>query len=56
MKRFHVHAHVADLPASIAFYSKMFASEPVRVETDYANGTEQAVAHLVATVRTAATR
>ena len=36
MKRFHVHAHVADLPASIAFYSKMFASEPVRVETDYA--------------------
>ena len=36
MKRFHVHAHVADLPASIAVYSKMFASEPVRVETDYA--------------------
>ena len=36
MKRFHVHAHVADLAASIAFYSKMFAAEPVRVEGDYA--------------------
>ena len=36
MKRFHVHAHVEDLQASIAFYSRMFASEPARVETDYA--------------------
>ena len=36
MKRFHVHAHVEDLQASIAFYSKMFASEPARVEADYA--------------------
>ena len=36
MKRFHVHAHVADLSASIAFYSKMFAAEPTRVESDYA--------------------
>jgi len=36
MKRFHVHAHVADLQASIAFYSKMFAAEPTRVEGDYA--------------------
>ncbi len=36
MKRFHVHAHVEDLPASIAFYSKMFAAEPTRVESDYA--------------------
>jgi catechol 2,3-dioxygenase-like lactoylglutathione lyase family enzyme len=36
MKRFHIHAHVADLDASIAFYSKMFASEPTRVEGDYA--------------------
>ena len=36
MKRFHVHAHVEDLPASIAFYSKMFAAEPTRVENDYA--------------------
>ncbi len=36
MKRFHVHAHVDDLQASIAFYSKLFAAEPARVETDYA--------------------
>ena len=36
MKRFHVHAHVEDLQASIAFYSKMFAAEPARVEGDYA--------------------
>lgn len=36
MKRFHVHAHVEDLPASIAFYSKLFAAEPARVEHDYA--------------------
>lgn len=34
--RFHVHAHVADLQASIAFYSRMFGSTPTRVETDYA--------------------
>ena len=36
MKRFHVHAHVDDLPASTAFYTKMFGAEPARVETDYA--------------------
>ena len=36
MKRFHVHAHVEDLPRSIAFYSKMFGAEPTRVEGDYA--------------------
>ena len=36
MKRFHVHAHVADLPASIAFYSRLFAAKPTRVEADYA--------------------
>lgn len=36
MKRFHVHAHVEDLQASIAFYSSLFAAKPVRVETDYA--------------------
>jgi lactoylglutathione lyase len=36
MKRFHVHAHVEDLQASIAFYSKLFAAEPSRVESDYA--------------------
>jgi catechol 2,3-dioxygenase-like lactoylglutathione lyase family enzyme len=36
MKRFHVHAHVEDLQASIAFYSKLFAAGPARVESDYA--------------------
>jgi len=36
MKRFHVHAHVEDLAASIAFYTKLFAAEPVRVQEDYA--------------------
>jgi catechol 2,3-dioxygenase-like lactoylglutathione lyase family enzyme len=36
MKRFHVHAHVDDLQASVAFYSKMFAAEPARLEVDYA--------------------
>ncbi|MBC7831655.1 MAG: glyoxalase/bleomycin resistance/dioxygenase family protein [Hyphomicrobium sp.] len=36
MKRFHVHAHVEDLTASIAFYSKLFAADPTRVEADYA--------------------
>jgi lactoylglutathione lyase len=36
MMRFHVHAHVHDLQASVAFYSKMFATEPARLEADYA--------------------
>jgi catechol 2,3-dioxygenase-like lactoylglutathione lyase family enzyme len=36
MKRFHVHAHVTDLAASIAFYNRLFAAEPTRVEADYA--------------------
>jgi catechol 2,3-dioxygenase-like lactoylglutathione lyase family enzyme len=36
MKRFHVHAHVEDLQASIDFYTKLFAAEPSRVESDYA--------------------
>lgn len=36
MKRFHVHLHVADLPQSIAFYSRLFAAAPVRTEADYA--------------------
>ncbi|HEX2541128.1 MAG TPA: ArsI/CadI family heavy metal resistance metalloenzyme [Caldimonas sp.] len=36
MKRFHVHAHVDDLAASIGFYSKLFAAEPTRIESDYA--------------------
>ena len=34
--RFHVHAHVEDLQASIAFYSRMFGAQPVRIESDYA--------------------
>jgi lactoylglutathione lyase len=36
MKRFHVHAHVQDLAASIRFYSQLFGAEPTRVESDYA--------------------
>lgn len=34
--RFHVHTHVEDLQASIAFYSRMFGAQPVRVEAGYA--------------------
>ena len=36
MKRFHVHLHVDDLAASIAFYSRLFAATPARVEANYA--------------------
>ncbi len=36
MKRFHVHLHVQDLPQSIQFYSKLFATQPARQEGDYA--------------------
>ncbi len=36
MKRFHVHLHVQDLTASIAFYSRLFDAAPARVEADYA--------------------
>lgn len=36
MKRFHVHVHVEDLAASVAFYSKLFAAKPTRLEDDYA--------------------
>jgi catechol 2,3-dioxygenase-like lactoylglutathione lyase family enzyme len=36
MKRFHVHVHVADLEQSIRFYSRLFAAEPARHESDYA--------------------
>ena len=36
MKRFHAHVHVDDLSQSIAFYSKLFAAAPARVEADYA--------------------
>lgn len=36
MKRFHVHIHVEDLSRNITFYSKMFGTQPARVESDYA--------------------
>lgn len=36
MKRFHVHAHVEDLQASVAFYARMFGAAPTRLEADYA--------------------
>ncbi|MDZ4745320.1 MAG: ArsI/CadI family heavy metal resistance metalloenzyme [bacterium] len=36
MKRLHVHVSVADLDASIRFYSTMFASGPTLVKSDYA--------------------
>lgn len=36
MKRFHVHLHVQDLQANIAFYSRLFSAQPARIETDYA--------------------
>lgn len=36
MKRFHVHAHVENLTASVGFYSKLFGAEPARLEADYA--------------------
>ena len=36
MKRFHVHLHVQDLQASIAFYTRLFSAQPARIETDYA--------------------
>ncbi len=36
MKRFHVHLHVQNLAQSIAFYQRLFAAQPARVEADYA--------------------
>lgn len=36
MKRFHVHLHVDDLSRNVAFYSRLFAAAPSRVEADYA--------------------
>ena len=36
MKRFHVHMGVADLAASIRFYSTLFAVEPTVRKPDYA--------------------
>jgi predicted enzyme related to lactoylglutathione lyase len=36
MKRLHVHVAVDDLPASMKFYSALFAAEPSVVKPDYA--------------------
>ncbi|BCT93898.1 glyoxalase [Lysobacter helvus] len=36
MNRFHVHLNVADLAASIRFYSQLFATQPTVVKDDYA--------------------
>ena len=36
MNRFHVHLNVADLPASIRFYTALFAAEPSVRKPDYA--------------------
>jgi catechol-2,3-dioxygenase len=36
MNRFHVHLHVDDLATSVAFYSRLFAADPTRLEGDYA--------------------
>ncbi|PNS08457.1 ArsI/CadI family heavy metal resistance metalloenzyme [Solilutibacter silvestris] len=36
MNRFHVHLNVADLAASIRFYSELFATPPAVLKPDYA--------------------
>ena len=36
MNRFHVHLNVADLDASVRFYSALFASQPTVLKHDYA--------------------
>jgi catechol 2,3-dioxygenase-like lactoylglutathione lyase family enzyme len=36
MKRMHLHVGVADLDASIQFYSTLFAAEPTVIKPDYA--------------------
>ncbi|GAA5008358.1 glyoxalase/bleomycin resistance/dioxygenase family protein [Pseudoluteimonas lycopersici] len=36
MNRFHVHLNVADLDASIRFYSELFAAQPTVLKPDYA--------------------
>ena len=36
MNRFHVHLNVADLPASIRFYSSLFGASPTVTKPDYA--------------------
>jgi catechol 2,3-dioxygenase-like lactoylglutathione lyase family enzyme len=36
MKRMHIHVAVSDLQQSVAFYSKLFDTQPSVVESDYA--------------------
>jgi catechol 2,3-dioxygenase-like lactoylglutathione lyase family enzyme len=36
MNRFHVHVHVVDLDANIAFYSQLFGAQPTVRKPDYA--------------------
>ena len=36
MNRFHVHLNVADLEASVRFYSQLFGAEPTVLKPDYA--------------------
>jgi catechol 2,3-dioxygenase-like lactoylglutathione lyase family enzyme len=36
MKRLHVHVSVEDIAQSVRFYSKLFATEPAVIKTDYA--------------------
>ncbi len=36
MKRLHVHVSAEDIPASIRFYSTLFAAEPTVTKSDYA--------------------
>ncbi|GAA5158712.1 ArsI/CadI family heavy metal resistance metalloenzyme [Viridibacterium curvum] len=36
MKRFHIHVSVADLTASVRFYSSLFGREPALLKADYA--------------------
>lgn len=36
MKRLHIHVSIENLESSIAFYSKLFGSEPVKQKNDYA--------------------
>lgn len=36
MKRIHIGLSVADIPVSVAFYSRLFGAEPTLVKADYA--------------------
>jgi catechol 2,3-dioxygenase-like lactoylglutathione lyase family enzyme len=54
MKRMHIHVHVADLDASIRFYSALFGADPARRQTDYAKWslTEPSVNFAISTTST----